>query len=110
MILEETAPDGREFEIMIHTDVVPYSLPVVYPEYETFDYDAKLKWESGVYAWEKDADVGHEVVDHRVFHYEPPTEEELEAVRERRRKEERQLWEKFCAPGRDAWETDVDRY
>jgi hypothetical protein len=93
MILTECGPDGTEWEVLIQTDVIPYPLPLAYPDRQTFDRDARLKWDSGVYAWPAGGKTGYEVLDHRSLHYEPPTDAELEAVRERRREREQQLWE-----------------
>jgi len=87
---------GDSWEVVITSDVRPFWLSVVHPKYETFYYDEQLMWDMSVLAWQEGETEGHEAVNLREFHYEPPTDEELEAIRERRNEFERKLVERFC--------------
>jgi len=91
----ETGPDGDDWTIAHVADIRPFLFgnAVVPDKLHLFDFEEELRWEDAVYAWRDGEEEGHEVVDNRSLHFELPSEEELEAVRERRREEERELWE-----------------
>ena len=84
MHFTETDGDGNDWEVSIETDIRHIDLPVVYPDHEMFDYDADLKWDSSVFSWRVGDDTAHEAVNLRSFHYEPPTDTELQEMREQR--------------------------
>lgn len=94
MIIHETTDaNGERWEVGIETDVVPFRFPglAVPPSDELFDFDAELRWRNETLAWPVNGDRAYRVVDHHNVQWEPPTEDELEQVRERRRKEEAEL-------------------
>jgi hypothetical protein len=77
--------DGTKWSVVIRTDIQRHLPSLAMPEYWNFSADENLRWVSDVLAWEDGSERGHEVADLRVVGYEPPSDDELEKVRERRR-------------------------
>jgi hypothetical protein len=86
-MIEYTATDenGHEWTVAITSDIERWWLNCRPTKLQAFCYDDKLQWNAKVVAWREGETTGHEAVDLRALHWEPPTDEELKRVREQRK-------------------------